>query len=79
MAKEKLPKFEDAIEQVEAIIAEIESGEIDLERCLAQYETGVKLIRHCQAMLKTAEEKIAALAIDEEGKLVVKNDDIVDD
>lgn len=70
------PKFEDAIDQVEAIIAEIESGEIDLEQCLERYEKGVKLIKHCQAILKSAEEKIAALKVDEAGNLVVEGETV---
>ncbi len=71
---DNLPKFEDAIDQVETIIAQIESGDVDLEQCLTQYETGVKLIKHCESILRNAEAKIAALKMDESGNLVVEGE-----
>lgn len=62
MAKtQKNLKFEQAIEQVEDIIDQIEAGEIDLEQCLAKYENGVELLKHCDTILKRAEKKIVDL------------------
>jgi len=72
MTAKKPLKFEDAIEKVEEIIEQIESGEIDLEQCLTQYETGVKLVNHCNEILQRAEKKIAELSTDAKGNLKVK-------
>lgn len=72
--KTKTPKFEEAIEQVETIIEQIEAGQVDLEKCLAQYETGVQLVRRCELILKTAEKKMAQLSVGAGGKLTVKGD-----
>jgi exodeoxyribonuclease VII small subunit len=63
------PAFEQAIEQVEGIIEQIESGQIGLEESITRYEQGMKLIQHCRAILDRAETKIRQLTVDEDGKL----------
>lgn len=63
------PSFEEAIERLEAIIDGIESGEVGLERSLAQYERGMKLIRHCRGILDRAEQRIDKLSVGEDGGL----------
>ena len=68
---DKQPKFEEAIEQLESIIDRIESGEVGLEDCLAQYERGMALIKQCRAILAKAEQKIAELSPTADGGLEV--------
>lgn len=53
--------YEQAVEELEAIIERIESGEIGLEESLAEYERGTHLIRRCRAVLDRAEQKIMEL------------------
>lgn len=65
-------KFEHAIDYLEQIIERIESGEADLEQCLAGYERGMQLIGRCRSILDTAEKRIAELASDSSGQLHVK-------
>ncbi len=60
------PGFEEALEQLEAIIERIESGEVGLEESIGQYEQGAKLIRHCRSILDRAEKKIEELTVEEE-------------
>jgi exodeoxyribonuclease VII small subunit len=67
--KEEPLKFEDALTELEAIIAKIESGEAGLEQSLAHYERGMKLIGDCRTILAAAEQKIAELSVDSKGKL----------
>ena len=62
--------YEDAIEHLETLIEQIESGEIGLEASLKQYEHGAQLIKRCRAILDSAEKKIAELTLDQEGQLV---------
>ncbi len=69
-------KFEQAVEQLEAIIERIESGEVGLEDCLAQYERGMSLITHCRGVLSKAEAKIAELSPDAKGDLQVRDADV---
>lgn len=66
--------YEQAIEQLEALIERIESGEIGLEESLKQYESGMALIQRCRAILSTAERKIAELTVDEKGELSVADE-----
>jgi len=55
------PTFEDALEQVEAIIERIERGEVGLEESLAEYERGVELIKKCRGILERAEQRVEEL------------------
>ncbi len=59
--------FEEAVELLESINDRIESGEIGLEQSLAEYERGMRLIRHCRSILDRAEARIAELTPDEDG------------
>mgnify|MGYP006291744235 CR=1 FL=1 len=54
--------FEQAIERLEKIVAEIESGETPLEESIERYAEGIKLVKHCRKVLDAAEEKIQVLA-----------------
>ncbi len=69
--RDKPLKFEQAIEKVEAIIDQIDSGEVELEQCLTQYEAGVKLLNRCYSILSAAERKIAELTTDAQGQLKI--------
>ncbi|MEM7624907.1 MAG: exodeoxyribonuclease VII small subunit [Planctomycetota bacterium] len=73
----KAPKFEEAVDQLEALIEQIESGEIGLEDALKRYEDGTKLIQRCRSILDTAEKKIAELTVEADGGLSAdtENDD----
>ena len=72
-SKDKPPSFEQAIEQLEAIIENIESGQVGLEQSIAQYEQGMKLIKRCRSILDTAEKRIADLDTDDQGGLRIVN------
>lgn len=61
MAKknQQAPKtFEDAIQELEKILAEIESGDVGLEESLSRYERGTFLVQHCRGVLAQAEKQI---------------------
>jgi exodeoxyribonuclease VII small subunit len=64
MAKAE-PTFEQAIEQLEAIVERIESGEVGLEEAIKQYEQGAALIKRCRSILGAAEKKIAELKVED--------------
>lgn len=74
-AKTELPDdltYEQAIEKLESIIDQIESGDVGLEASLAQTEQGMKLIARCRAILDRAEQKIVELSVDDDGQLKPK-------
>ena len=65
------PTFEKALADLEAVVRDLEEGQIGLGQALARYEQGVKLLRHCHALLERAERRIALLSgVDAEGKPV---------
>ena len=63
------PRFEAAVQELEDLIEQIESGEIGLEAALRQYEQGTRLIRHCRGILDRAERRIAELTVTPAGGL----------
>ncbi|MGI9113565.1 MAG: exodeoxyribonuclease VII small subunit [Chthoniobacterales bacterium] len=67
------PSFEKAMERLEAIVEEMESGKMLLEDLLVRYEEGMKLVKVCQERLVRAEQKIAIITRDHAGKVAVKN------
>lgn len=69
--------FESALDALESIVAELESGELSLEASLAAFERGVKLTRRCQAALKAAELRVQVLT--EDGALADFDPDDADD
>ena len=58
--------FEQALEDLEALVSSMEEGELSLEDSLQAFEKGIKLTRECQAALKRAEQKVQVL-INEDG------------
>jgi len=53
--------FEEALQQLEALVEDMESGELSLEESLASFEKGVALTRICQKSLSKAEQKVKLL------------------
>ena len=57
--------YEEAYQQLEALVAQMESGALPLEESVRLYERGQRLAAHCQALLEDAELKIKL--VDEAG------------
>ena len=68
MAKKK-EKFEEALQKLEAIITQMEEGDLPLEETLKEFEEGVRLARFCASKLDEAERKVEKLMRDQAGKL----------
>ena len=60
--------FEEAMRALETVVSQLESGDVDLEKSITLYERGAELKAHCEAKLKVAEEKVAAITLDSEGR-----------
>jgi exodeoxyribonuclease VII small subunit len=54
-------RFSEALTELEAIVAALEGGQLDLEEGLARYERGVALLRASQAKLAEAEQRVTML------------------
>ena len=60
--------FEKALEELEGIVEDLESGDLSLENSLKSFEKGIKLARQCQEQLSKAEIQVQKL-IEENGEL----------
>lgn len=60
--------FEQAMAELEKVVRDLESGNVELEKSIALYERGAALKAHCEAKLKAAEEKVAKITLGEGGK-----------
>jgi exodeoxyribonuclease VII small subunit len=50
--------FEEALTELEAIVRQLEAGDVELEKSIAIYERGASLKALCEARLKSAELKV---------------------
>ena len=57
--------YSDALRRLEAIVAELERGGMDLEATLERFEEGSKLLERCQAELREAEGRLENLRLPE--------------
>lgn len=64
--------FEIAMERLEKIVEQMESGKLALEDLIIRYEEGMGLVKICQERLATAEQKIEIIARISAGKPVIK-------
>ena len=55
-------KFEDLLGRLEQIVSEMESAELPLEKLLASYEEGMRLVKACGDRLTDAEQKVEILS-----------------
>ena len=64
--------FEGAMDRLEKIVEQMESGKLPLEDLIVRYEEGMKLVKICQERLANAEQKIEIIARNSAGKPVVQ-------
>lgn len=73
MAKKETTKnFEAALEELEQVVEQLESGELPLDDSLAAFEKGVGLVKFCNQKLNEVEKKVELLVKDKEGNLQLK-------
>ena len=71
--------FEKAMEQLEQIVQEMESGELTLENALKKFEEGIRLSRYCTRKLEDTEKKITLLMEQADGSISEAPFDVDDD
>lgn len=67
---ESLP-FEEAMEKLESVVEQLESGDVPLEKAIQLFEQGMKLSRICGAKLERLEQQVEKL-VQENGDWVKK-------
>ena len=63
-----MPKFEECLQRLEAVVQQLERGELPLEQALKLFEEGVQLSDSCRRELEEAEGKVEIL-LKQNGKL----------
>lgn len=71
-AKKKEPSFEERLENLEAIVRELDSDDLPLEKAIEAYERGVKLSSALNKTLEDAQRRIEILTRNEDGEVVAE-------
>lgn len=66
--------FEEAMEELEAVVRQLESGKIKLDEAVSVYERGVRLKKFCADKLASAQSSIDKLVIGKDGTILGKED-----
>lgn len=66
--KKEEKTFEEQVKELETIVNELESGELDLDKSIVKYTEAMKLIEACETKLNNATETINKL-VDKNGKI----------
>jgi exodeoxyribonuclease VII small subunit len=69
MADEKIESlnFEQALAELEKIVTSLEQGNVALEQSIETYERGEALKKHCQTLLKAAEDRVEKIRLTADG------------
>ena len=72
-------KFEQAMARLEAIVGELEKGDLPLDESLKIFEEGIRLSKSCLKVLEEAERKVEVLVQDKNGKKQLRAFSLDDD
>ena len=79
MSGKKNFNLEKSLEDLEALVEELESGDLPLDKAMKKFEEGIKLTKGCQAALKDAEQKVEILLKTAGGEETLQDFDTGDD
>jgi len=65
----QLSRFEDSLADLEALVKQLEQGDLPLEEALKAFEKGVTLTRQCQKSLREAEQRVEQVMENQAGEL----------
>ncbi|MGA7569408.1 MAG: exodeoxyribonuclease VII small subunit [Candidatus Aquilonibacter sp.] len=60
MNSEEPRSFEEKLERIDAIVRELESGNVKLDRAIELFKEGKALVAQCETLLKSSQEQIDA-------------------
>lgn len=60
--------FEDAMKELETTVGKLEHGEATLEESIKLYERGAALRKHCDEVLRKAEERVEKITLAANGQ-----------
>ncbi|MDR1561379.1 MAG: exodeoxyribonuclease VII small subunit [Holosporaceae bacterium] len=65
-------EFEDALKELEEIVAILEEGKSSLKNAVDLYERGIKLKKHCDKILESAQLRINQISSDKNNNIVIE-------
>ena len=63
------PGFDARLARLEALVAELEEGELGLEPAIERYQEGVELLQRCRELLEAHQKRVEELSADAEAAL----------
>ncbi len=72
MASQPVPSFDDGLDRLEALVQQLEGGQLSLEEALARFEEGVRLSQDLQAQLAQAQRRVEVLKTGLQGEYRVE-------
>lgn len=69
--KKKSVDFEQSLSDLEALVTQMEQGDLSLEESLKAFERGIQLTRDCQERLSAAEQQVQTL-MEQQGRITVQ-------
>ena len=55
------PSYEAALEELEALVTQLDAGQLPLDQLLTRYQRGAELLAYCRARLDAVENQIKVL------------------
>lgn len=65
----KTMSFEEALDELDGIVRQLEAGRFRLDESISAYERGAALRRHCEAKLSEAKTKVERIALAADGTI----------
>ena len=69
----KSKTFEEAIDELEKVVNELENDELSLDESVDKFQKGMELSKYCNSLLEDAEKKISVLIDDGDGNMKEKD------
>jgi exodeoxyribonuclease VII small subunit len=63
------PRFDERLQRLEALVSELEQGELGLESSIERYQQGIVLLKECQGLLSRYRKQVEELTADAEAAL----------
>ena len=72
MARKKEPSFEENLANLEKIVDKLESGQSSLKDIMDEYTLGMELSKKCLDELKTAEDQMDVILLENNGDVLTE-------
>lgn len=73
----KKKTFEEAVSELEEVVAKLEKGELTLDESIQYFQRGIELSKYCSGRLDEAEKRISVLVEDENGEMREEEFDVM--